>query len=172
MKLSNKNRFVQLNGYHYLRFYNFSVRNRLHQYMKYIVFFSAILACHLPSCKPAVEKAGPEAPDHHTSQIALDWAGTYTGTTPCADCDGIGIIVKLNQDGTYILELSYQEGSAVIEKEGRFTWNDDGNSITLEGIEEGPNYFLVGENKLIQLDREGQRITGTLTDQYILMKLQ
>ncbi|MEK6478795.1 copper resistance protein NlpE N-terminal domain-containing protein [Catalinimonas sp. 4WD22] len=111
------------------------------------------------------------APDTHNSQNALDWFGNYMGTLPCADCAGIKTTITLNQDQTYQLTRVYQgESEDTFEEDGQFEWNNEGNTITLRGIEDGPNQYFVGENFLRQLDMQGERISGELAENYILMK--
>jgi copper homeostasis protein (lipoprotein) len=58
----------------------------------------------------------------------------------------------------------------VFEEKGLYSWNKEGNTITLNGIKNSPNQYFIGENKLIQLDANGNRITGTLSDKYVLLK--
>jgi hypothetical protein len=53
---------------------------------------------------------------------------------------------------------------------GSFAWNSDGNSITLIGIKNAPSVYYVGENKLMQADMDGKRISGALADKYVLIK--
>jgi copper homeostasis protein (lipoprotein) len=43
----------------------------------------------------------------HSSQIALDWNGVYTGTLPCADCEGIKTRIVLKKDGTFERNMTY-----------------------------------------------------------------
>jgi uncharacterized lipoprotein NlpE involved in copper resistance len=109
----------------------------------------------------------------HTSQNALDWNGMYKGVVPCADCEGIETILILNADNTYLLKTSYlgKPDPATTEKTGSLTWNAEGNTITLGGIENAPSQYFVGENKLIQLDMGGNKITGKLAEKYILTKV-
>jgi len=38
----------------------------------------------------------------------------------------------------------------------------------LSGIKDGPTRYLVGENRIFQLDKEGNRITGELANRYVL----
>ena len=98
------------------------------------------------------------------SATSLDWAGYYTGVTPCADCDGIRTSLVLDMDKTYTLTTTYLgkgEGNTFTEN-GSFVWDAQGSSILLEGIENGPNRYQVGENRLFQLDMEGNRVTGNL----------
>ena len=108
----------------------------------------------------------------HTSQNSLDWSGMYKGVVPCADCEGIETILILNSDKTYLLRTKYlgKGDGQPIEKTGSLTWNAEGNTITLGGIENAPGQYFVGENQVIQLDMSGNRITGGLADKYILNK--
>jgi len=109
--------------------------------------------------------------DIHTSRNSLDWHGTYHGVVPCADCDGIETVLTLNPDHTFELSSTYLgKGRDAVGTRGTFGWNTDGNTITLSGIANGPNQYFVGENKILQLDMSGQRITGSLSDRYVLQK--
>ncbi len=111
--------------------------------------------------------------DMHNSMIALDWEGLYKGIVPCADCEGIDTRIQINYDLTYEKQTKYiGKSDSVFVKTGTFRWSDDGGSITLENIpyDEAPARYMVGENMLFQLDLEGNRITGELSDHYILRK--
>jgi copper homeostasis protein (lipoprotein) len=109
--------------------------------------------------------------DRHTSSNSLDWYGAYYGIVPCADCDGIETVLTLNPDNTFQLTRTYLgKGRDAVGTEGTFSWNPDGNTITLGGIAAGPNQYFVGENRLLQLDTSGQRITGSLSAKYVLQK--
>lgn len=109
----------------------------------------------------------------HTSQNSLDWEGTYTGTLPCASCEGINTALEIHDDLTYRLTLIYlgEDESDKIEQSGSFRWNEAGNTITLEN-EDPPNQYFVGENYLAKLDMEGNRVTGELPQNYVLSKQQ
>lgn len=108
-----------------------------------------------------------------TSANSLDWNGTYEGITPCASCEGIKTTLTLNQDSSFVMSTQYLgKSEEVLEIKGTFKWNDAGNIISLNGIKDAPHQFLVGENMLLQLDMEGNRITGDLADKYILTKIQ
>ncbi len=108
----------------------------------------------------------------HTSQNSLDWAGTYTGVLPCADCPGIKTTLTLNNDNTYSLKMDYLERKSSFKEEGEFKWNTTGSKITLYPKEKNSasTSYQVGENKLFQLDGDGNRITGELADKFILTK--
>lgn len=110
----------------------------------------------------------------HNSQNALDWMGTYHGITPCADCEGIETALTLNEDHTYILETRYLgKSDEVFRESGTFTWNDDGSQIEIDVGDEGAcsAHYLIQENRIIQLDLDGNRITGNLADYYVLDKI-
>jgi heat shock protein HslJ/uncharacterized lipoprotein NlpE involved in copper resistance len=95
----------------------------------------------------------------HTSANSLDWNGTYRGILTCPDCEGIQTTLTLNKDNTYLLESIYLGKSNNVEKEaGNFSWNAEGNSITLYGVRKQPNRYFVAENKIIQLDTSGNRL--------------
>jgi uncharacterized lipoprotein NlpE involved in copper resistance len=117
--------------------------------------------------------SSPVSTDAHSSRNSLDWTGTYQGIVPCADCDGIETVLTLNPDHTFELASTYLgKGRDAVGSMGTFSWNTDGNTITLSGIANGPNQYFVGENKLVQLDLSGRRFTGSLSDRYVLQKKQ
>ncbi len=108
--------------------------------------------------------------DEHSAQNALDYWGTYSGTLPCADCEGIETEIELRQDNTYTKKATYiGKSNDVLESSGTFSWNNEGNSITLLNEDE-PNQYFVEENVLFHLDKEGNRITGNQADRYRLEK--
>lgn len=111
--------------------------------------------------------------DMHNARNSLDYWGTYRGTVPCDDCDGVQMRLTLNEDYTYELRLIYlgRPSKQEVVVQGTFTWNEAGDTITLSGITNTPNKFFVGENKLIMLDMEGNMVTGEHADRYILKKL-
>lgn len=106
----------------------------------------------------------------HTSQNSVDWAGTYSGVFPCADCPGIKTTVTLNSDETFTYEGEYLERDTKIEDTGKFMWHDNGSSVHLVGKEVNMK-LKVGENQLFSLDQDGKPIDGPLKDHYILKKV-
>lgn len=130
------------------------------------------------SCKTTKQTAQPKPAEKSTiivgdnSQTSLDWSGVYTGTLPCADCEGIVTTLTLNQDLTYRRATTYQGKTMTPKIEtGKFTWDKGGSSIFLQNADKSaPNRYLVGENHLKQLDMEGHVITGNMADLYQLHK--
>ena len=115
-----------------------------------------VLACWmgLAGCMPRSD--GTAVPDPaHNSRNAVDWAGTYEGVTPCADCPGIRMRLSLEPDGRFALSTQYLDRQPAAQTvRGPFTWNDAGDTVTLEG-EGGGRQFRVGEGRLLLLDRDG-----------------
>jgi len=134
----------------------------------------AILLVNLVSCgqKGLSDKQDNNIVTVHNSMNSLDWAGTYTGIIPCADCEGISVSITLNLDETYQVSYLYlgKGDNIPVSFSGKFSWDEAGGTITLDS-EEIPSRYKVGENRLIQLDMEGNLITGEFADKYVLEKI-
>ncbi len=151
--------------------------------MKNKLFLVVCASLFFMNCKKDVKEAEIKADtiakvavdtltNSHNSENSLDWAGTYKGVTPCADCEGIETELVLNQDLTYVMKTKYlgKGDGKVFEENGSFVWDKNGGSISLQGGKGGPSQYKVGENQLIQLDMEGKVITGDLAEKYVLTK--
>jgi len=111
--------------------------------------------------------------DMHNARNSLDFYGTYKGVMPCGDCEGIETEIRLNPESFFARSIRYigKDDPRRYFMNGEFEWNDEGNTITLLGIDP-PNQFFVAENKLIHVDADGQRIKGELAERYTLIKEQ
>lgn len=159
--------------------------------MKKILFAILSISFLQVSCSSSSEKEGREDESNVTmddfpetidvpmnpspadnSMNSLDWDGTYRGTLPCADCEGIETELTLNQDGTYSYKSNYLGKNDALEEEytGKFTWDKEGRTIQLDGLKGSPGKYQVGENQIWHLDQDGNRISGDLADLYILKK--
>ena len=119
---------------------------------------------------PGRNASNPNSEPAHNARNSLDWAGTYRGTLPCADCPGIETIVILASDGTYRTQSKYLERNIPASSEhGRFAWNETGNTVTLEGAP--PTKYFMGENRLTRLALDGSSITGPLAEHYVMTKV-
>lgn len=140
-----------------------------------ILVFS-LVACNSSSKTSETKDASLQqdsivAVDSHTSQTSLDYYGVYEGVLPCADCEGIKTKLTLNKDETFVLETSYLKNGQNLSPQkysGKFSWNEAGNTIKVEGVEDFNNQFFVGEGKLFVLDMSGEKITSSLKDHYVL----
>jgi len=145
------------------------------------LFIIVAVAGMLYSCGGNTQKNEAEKPDteaqsasntgdDHNAKNSLDYKGTYTGEIPAADAPGILISITLS-DSTYVKTMKYvDKGDKTFEETGKYTWNAEGNTVTLEGSKDAPSKYFVGENTLTQLDLQGNKITGDLADKYILKK--
>lgn len=117
----------------------------------------------------AASGAGGARPD--SSATSLDWAGTYVGILPCADCEGIETRLTLSADLTYRISTRYLgRRLEPYVAAGRFSWDEEGRTIRLAYYRGGPGRYLVGENQVFHLDEDGQRIGGELAERYRLVK--
>ncbi len=92
---------------------------------------------------------------------ALDWQGTYIGTLSCDDCDGKQISIVLDKNLSYTAVVKHITKSAKLPlQKGTFEWNNEGNKITLNNVQNIPSRYLVGENELLVLDADGNRLQG------------
>lgn len=119
--------------------------------MKPLSILLIAIAVALSACATRNDAAANTPDAAHNSRSSLDWAGTYEGVMPCADCPGIKTRLTLRQDGGYEITSEYLERQVAPRVEhGKFTWQPGGNAIRLEG-EGGGQQFAVGEGRLAWL---------------------
>lgn len=138
----------------------------------YILAISILIASCNSTPKESSQENFQEIASESNAKNSLDWSGTYEGTLPCADCEGIKTIVNLNSDTTYNLSMEYIDRDFTYMDSGTFSWAPNGNQITLNGSQGDETKYFVSENKIIQLDYEGNQITGELSDMFILKKVK
>lgn len=128
------------------------------------------LGLFLAACNTAQKVTDTSNFDMHTSQISLDWQGSYSGILPCASCPGIETELTLTSDHDYILTRKYIDHDGTDTENGKFTW--EGNRIKLSNIKAGEAspYYKVEEGRIRQLDLKGKEITGELAQNYVLTK--
>ncbi|WCC43943.1 copper resistance protein NlpE [Tenacibaculum finnmarkense] len=155
--------------------------------MKKIHILALSIAIALFGCKNNEHKNNPEntvkkedvkevvkTVDSHTSEISLDWNGTYHSFFPCASCPGILTTVKLNNDKTFEksdLYLGTENG--YFDSKGTFSFTKDGGKIILKSEKASENQttlYAVKENKLILLDKDGQEAASEFAEMYTLKK--
>ena len=148
----------------------------------------------VPPEQPAQQETPPEVPTneipHHNASARnnLDWHGIYQGIIPSASGMGIRVQISLHADEALggVFSLAYEhltgdmpipergdweEWSARAESQsGTFEWDETGNVIKLD-VNNWPPYYFVSEQRIIQLDMSGQRITGDLADNYVLTRI-
>jgi len=117
------------------------------------------------------EIPSPVTKAEDSNRNPLDWSGTYTGTIPCADCEGIETTVTLRADGTFASERIYLgKSDKPVRSTGTFTRDSTGRVVRLESGSDSAQQYLVGEDRLFHLDGNGNRISGNISEHYILKK--
>lgn len=140
------------------------------------------------SCKDMAQNTSSGALDDQLDMEVLDdsevdieesmgYAGVYKGTLPCADCEGIETAIVLNDDNTYQKTSTYLKGNkpGEFEETGVYELNKNTDVITLipsKNRDEGQsNLYLLEENQLTFLNKDGSKVEGEMADLYVLEKL-
>lgn len=113
----------------------------------------------------AVEDSTPVWRDTvHTTRNAVDWMGAYEGSL---EINGkrSKIYIALNKEGNWIARQGKEEQT------GKFEWMENGSVIQLKGIRSMPDKYFVGENFIMQLEKDGQLISDDLDGIYTLNKI-
>jgi copper homeostasis protein (lipoprotein) len=136
--------------------------------MKKTLILLVVLAV---GCQKQAPKKNPADDVAHSPKNTVDYVGTYKGILPCSDCHGLETELVINENSTFSVKTKYQgKGDKVYMQKGHFTWNKKGNIVILTEIKNGPNQYLVGKRTLTQLDIYGEKVKGSLADDYILSK--
>lgn len=101
--------------------------------------------------------------------------GTYTGTLPCADCEGIETTIVLNADGSYKKSDQYitnkDVDQSLFKDKGMIDWHPKDSTITLiSTVEASKLKYKIGNNEIKVMNIDNQEITGELADQFTLTK--
>ena len=120
-----------------------------------------ILTLIMGSCKTTA--------DVHSSKESLDWAGVYKGSTANGGKETI-IALSLQRDLTFNLQTAAtDEPDKVTISNGNFSWNKDGNEITLKDSKNGnKRSFKAGENNLKETGKPYilEKVPEGITEKY------
>ena len=99
-----------------------------------------LAACAAP---PAVTTM-PQADIAQADMAAPAWAGTYAGTLPCADCEGIQIRLTLQPDLHYTLSQTYLRtgGNRSDSVNGQFYWAVEGQTVQLDNYADARQFQI------------------------------
>jgi len=119
---------------------------------------------------PAAVPAAPAADARPSAQgapfDAKAFAGTFTGTLPCADCPGIDTRLVLAADGTYTITETYQSRSASgFQGDGTWTAEENNQRLRLDPNSKSDNdrlFAILSNDEIRQLDMEGKPIDSAL----------
>jgi heat shock protein HslJ len=101
----------------------------------------------------------------------IEFYGIYKGILPCADCEGISTKITLLSNGTFKRSMTYLgKSDQKFYDNGNYEWNKDASTLTLTSSEGSVRQYEIGDNSLYHLDNQGNRITGDLAENYMLLK--
>ena len=124
--------------------------------MKLRVLPLALLPIFALSACAHMENTPVAVPDHHTSQSAVDWQGSYAGNLPGADVSEIRVTVTLENDGKYLSTRQYADRLGIFRETGRFHWSDGGKVVDLLDKHGHVTRYQVQENGLLPLMQNGK----------------
>jgi copper homeostasis protein (lipoprotein) len=94
-----------------------------------------------------------------TSRTSLDWSGFYWGILPCKECSGVETLLNLRPDSTFRIERRNVDNQFTPNvREGVFEWQPDNVQIVCRENNGEVMRFVVGEDRLYQLDGSGRRM--------------
>ncbi len=138
-------------------------------------------ACH--SKAPAKDKDASLPASKDSARVANtpDAVGaefrysSYSGILPCPDCPGIKVTLNLMDDNSYQKLTKYmvkkgKKNVEALDETGRWVLRGK-DTVYLMDVKDAPNLYLKTELYLLQLDQQGNRITGPQADKYILKKV-
>ncbi|MEJ5262331.1 MAG: copper resistance protein NlpE N-terminal domain-containing protein [Ignavibacterium sp.] len=97
------------------------------------------------------------------------FSGLWFGELPCADCESISYELNISPDNTFS-EKSVYNGKSTTPFVDEGKWEIvEGNILKIKG-KNSEKMFLISDNKLIMLDREGKQITSSLKEKYVLQR--
>ncbi len=138
---------------------------------KLSILLFGLIAIALVNCNNAKQK-NAEAPDMHTSEMALDYHGVYEGTLPCADCEGIKTQLTINDDSTFVLVSNYLgREDAGFEEKGTY-FIENGEILVTQDENGEQKYYKWQEGSLVQLDADKKPIEGDMAPLYVLTKVK
>ena len=122
--------------------------------------------CSATAC-PEETKATPEV----EKVAATPFYGTYEGTLPAADCEGIRTTLVLNEDTTYELTSIYlAEEEQEFKTSGVYEKQEDDLIVLITPSSGEKTYYKILDDAVALTDAEGNMVEGELAGLYILEK--
>lgn len=139
------------------------------------LFLAGAVLVAMVSCTGAQKKKDAvqqEAPATSEMQAPVAYYGTYEGTLPCADCEGIKTLLTINEDTTYALKSEYLgKKEAIFEESGTYNvLNGDVIELVTPSSGEKTYYKILEGAVALTADSTGTLNDGELAEHYILKK--
>ncbi len=123
---------------------------------------TGLMACYSPKSISQVKRPNITNPN-----------GIYTATLPCADCEGIQTVLKLNNDGSYEREMTYLgKPSRPFRDSGTVQFETEKGLLILQekANPASQDRFRYQGKTLTQLDGDGKPVTGPLASHFVFYK--
>jgi hypothetical protein len=150
--------------------------------MKYILYSLILLLPILGACQENKEEQKSEEPtytiDDNTTYtfknpIKPTWAGAYTGVLPCEGCNGIQILITLEETGTSHCSIKMlgidDDGETGVS---RIRWEEEGVLGWIRWYDGDWRQYRFSENEITQLNENGMPYTGPFAHQYVLKRVE
>lgn len=131
-----------------------------------------LMATLLAACSNVNQGTGSSGASG-SGTVLGDLPAAYRGELPCADCEGIRYHLALFKDKRYTLETVYlgTDEQNHFKKQGQWSLNDKSDTLTLDGINDGPNQWrVISADTIEQLDMQGQPINSQMN--YKLQRIE
>lgn len=130
---------------------------------------------HLEDSLVSQENTNASEDNIQEEGVPVELVGTYTGTLPCAGCEGIKATVTINEDGSFKKSDQYltknKEGKTLFEDKGMIDWNSKDSIVTLiSTVDTTKLKYKMGENVIKALNIDGKTVKGVLADDFTLTK--
>ena len=139
------------------------------------LLLSVALVVAMSSCtnkQKQAEQATETTEEVVTVNETPAYVGTFEGTLPCADCDGIKTVLTINEDTTYSLSSEYLgKKDGLFEQSGVYSLVMDGQVLELVTPSTGDKiYYRIVDNGVAVSDAEGTVNEGERAQDYVLTK--
>jgi copper homeostasis protein (lipoprotein) len=127
-----------------------------------LVAAAALAGCATgPTAAPTAGGASGLPPG---AALELALPASFTGTLPCADCEGIDYRLDLFVDRSFYLRTTYRgRAPGTFDDVGSFDWSSDRRVLIAQGGREAPlSFSLESGDEIRLLDRAGQPVDSKL----------
>ncbi len=143
--------------------------------MKFLKLFSVCAAFSLfhLSCTERSKTIAEKTSEPIANEISPEkkFSGTFSGTTPCADCPGIETTVTFDADSSFIETLRYLERNRTFSDTGKWSLSDKMITVSFPSTSATDRYFLIkSPSSVAMLNADKKEIEGALADNFILNK--
>ena len=130
-----------------------------------LLLSGSLLVC---SCSDAPD-AGAQQASAPSMRDRGQWAGTYRTTVPAPDGLSREVVVTLQDNNHFRLQVSGEGDAPPNVVSGEMMWKD-GEHLVLPSDEDAFRNYKVEEGSLLLLDAQGQVVTGDAAERYRLQR--